>query len=67
MPEKKATASFIEPRLLQRTEKLLEGPDWLIELLCGGPHNSSSVASEVMWRSSKDALGGSVIARMGAT
>jgi ATP-dependent DNA ligase len=36
MPEKKATASFIEPRLLQRTEKLLEGPDWLIELKLDG-------------------------------
>ena len=36
MPEKKATASFIEPRLLHRTEKLLEGPDWLIELKLDG-------------------------------
>jgi ATP-dependent DNA ligase len=36
MPEKKATASFIEPMLLQRTAKLPEGPDWLIELKLDG-------------------------------
>jgi bifunctional non-homologous end joining protein LigD len=36
MPEKKATASVIEPILLQRTEKLPEGPDWLIELKLDG-------------------------------
>src|SRR5690242_17459145 len=36
MPEKKATASFIEPMLLQRTEKLPEGPEWLIELKLDG-------------------------------
>jgi hypothetical protein len=50
MPDKKAKAKFIEPMLLLRTEKLPEGPDWICELLCGGPHKSSSVASNVMWR-----------------
>jgi hypothetical protein len=50
MLKKKARASFIEPMLLLRTEKLPEGPEWLIEELCGPPHNSSSVASGVMWR-----------------
>jgi bifunctional non-homologous end joining protein LigD len=32
MAEKKARASFVEPMLLLRTEKLPEGPDWLHEL-----------------------------------
>jgi ATP-dependent DNA ligase len=36
MPEKNATVSFIEPMLLQRTAKLPEGPDWLIELKLDG-------------------------------
>jgi DNA ligase D-like protein (predicted ligase) len=36
MPAKKATASFIEPMLLQRTEKLPEGSEWLIELKLDG-------------------------------
>ena len=36
MPRKKAKASFIEPMLLLRTDKLPEGPDWLIELKLDG-------------------------------
>ena len=32
MLKKTARASFIEPMLLLRTEKLPEGPEWLIEL-----------------------------------
>ena len=36
MPKKKARASFIEPMLLLRTEKLPEGPEWLIELKLDG-------------------------------
>ncbi len=36
MPNKKVTASFIEPMLLQRTENLPEGPEWLIELKLDG-------------------------------
>ena len=32
MPEKKVKAAFIEPMRLQRTEKLPEGPEYLIEL-----------------------------------
>src|SRR5450755_2645818 len=36
MPKKKATVSFIEPMLLLRTDKLPEGPEWLIELKLDG-------------------------------
>jgi DNA ligase D-like protein (predicted ligase) len=36
MPKKKARASFIEPMLLLRTEKLPDGPEWLIELKLDG-------------------------------
>jgi hypothetical protein len=43
-------ATFIEPMLLLRTEKLPEGADWQYELLCGPPHRSASVALNVMWR-----------------
>ncbi len=48
MAEKKARLAFVEPMLLLRTENLPEGKDWLYELLCGGPHDSSSVAWAVM-------------------
>jgi hypothetical protein len=46
----KAKAAFIEPMLLLRTRALPEAAEWLYELLCGPPHNSSSVALDVMWR-----------------
>ena len=36
MPKKNARAGFIEPMLLLRTEKLPEGPEWLIELKLDG-------------------------------
>src|SRR5580693_6209952 len=36
MPRKEARAGFIEPMLLLRTEKLAEGPEWLIELKFDG-------------------------------
>src|ERR1700733_3872861 len=36
MPRKEARAKFIEPMLLLRTEKLPEGPEWLIELKLDG-------------------------------
>src|SRR5580698_6742096 len=36
MPRKVATAGFIEPMLLLRTEKLPEGPEWLTELKLDG-------------------------------
>ena len=36
MPAKEANAKFIEPMLLLRTEKLPEGPGWLIELKFDG-------------------------------
>src|SRR5215472_11215725 len=36
MPKKKAKAVFIEPMLLLRTEKLPDGPEWLIELKLDG-------------------------------
>jgi hypothetical protein len=54
MQAKKAKAAFIDPMLLLRTEKLPEGPEWLHELLCGRPHNNSSVALHVMWRSAHE-------------
>jgi bifunctional non-homologous end joining protein LigD len=36
MPKKQAQGAFIEPMLLLRTEKLPEGPEWLIELKLDG-------------------------------
>src|ERR1700689_1991001 len=36
MPKTNARAGFIEPMLLLRTEKLPEGPEWLIELKLDG-------------------------------
>jgi bifunctional non-homologous end joining protein LigD len=36
MPNKRARASFIAPMLLLRTEKLPDGPEWLIELKLDG-------------------------------
>src|ERR1700722_6467670 len=36
MPRKEARARFIEPMLLLRTEKLPQGPEWLIELKLDG-------------------------------
>jgi hypothetical protein len=46
----KINAQFIDPMLLLRKEKLPEGSEWLYEILCGRPHNNSSVAFAVMWR-----------------
>jgi hypothetical protein len=53
----KAKAAFIEPMLLLRSEVLPESAEWLYEVLCGGPHKSSSVASGVMWRSGNECNG----------
>jgi DNA ligase D-like protein (predicted ligase) len=36
MPKKKARVAFVEPMLLLRTEKLPEGPEWLVELKLDG-------------------------------
>src|ERR1700722_13939838 len=36
MPKRNAKAGFIEPMLILRTEKLPEGPEWLIELKLDG-------------------------------
>src|SRR5215467_4831558 len=36
MHEKKTKAAFVEPMLLLRTEKLPDGPNWLIELKLDG-------------------------------
>ncbi len=36
MQEPKTKAAFIPPMLLLRTEKLPEGPDWLVELKLDG-------------------------------
>jgi hypothetical protein len=49
----KTKAGFIQPMLL-RADKLSDGPESLIELLCGGPHKSSSVALHVMLRSAPE-------------
>ena len=43
-------ASFVEPMECLSVSKLPEGLEWLWEILCGGPHKISSVASGVMWR-----------------
>jgi len=43
-------ARFIEPMLLLRTDRLPDGVQWMYEVLCGPPHNSSSVAFDIMWR-----------------
>jgi hypothetical protein len=48
MADYKIKAHFIEPMLLLRNEMLPNGRDWLYELLCGPPNNSSSVALHVM-------------------
>ena len=36
VPDRKTKAAFIEPMLLLRTEKLLEGPEWMYELKLDG-------------------------------
>ncbi|SRR6266446_3707448 len=46
----KIEADFIEPMDCAPVSKLPDGSQWLFEFLCGGPHNISSVASDVMWR-----------------
>ena len=45
----KAKAAFIQPMDCLPVSKLPEGPPWLWEILCGGPHKIS-VAFRVMWR-----------------
>jgi hypothetical protein len=41
---------FIEPMECLAVTKLPDGPEWVFEILCGGPHKTSSVAMNVMWR-----------------
>jgi len=48
LPKRKA--EFIEPMDCAPVTKLIDGPGWLYEVLCGGPHKISYVASGVMWR-----------------
>ena len=40
---------FIEHMESRSVAQLPEGPQWVYEVLCGGPHNNSSVALRVMW------------------
>jgi len=47
LPKRKA--DFIEPMDCAPVTKLADGPGWVFEILCGGPHKIS-VASAVMWR-----------------
>jgi hypothetical protein len=47
LPQKDAT--FIEPMECLSVPNLLDGPQWVYEILCGGPHKIS-VAFGVMWR-----------------
>jgi len=42
---------FIAPMECQSVANLPEGEQWVYEPLCGPPHNTSSVALHVMWRS----------------
>ncbi len=48
LPKRKA--EFIEPMDCAPVPKLIDGPGWVYEILCGPPHKISSVASAVMWR-----------------
>jgi hypothetical protein len=48
LPKRKA--EFIEPMDCAPVPKLIEGSDWLYEILCCPPHKISSVAFDVMWR-----------------
>jgi hypothetical protein len=43
-------ASFIEPMECLSVPRLPEGAPCIWEVLCGGPHKTSSVAMNVMWR-----------------
>ena len=51
MSGQQTRAGFVEPMLLLASKPLPEGPNWVYELLCGGPHKISCVAFGVMWRS----------------
>ena len=46
----KKLAVFIEPMECEPVSTLLEGSQWVYEVLCGPPHKISSVAPDVMWR-----------------
>jgi hypothetical protein len=46
----KTEASFVEAMDCLSVSKLPEGLGWIWEILCGSPHNISSVALGVMWR-----------------
>jgi len=48
LPKRKA--EYIAPMDCAPVPKLLDGPGWVYEILCGWPHKISSVAFAVMWR-----------------
>src|SRR5882724_1317141 len=54
MPSRKRKAAFIEPMLLQRTESLPEGPQWLYELKFDGYRAIAIKGRRVTLRSRND-------------
>jgi hypothetical protein len=49
-PSVKQIAGFIPTMDCLPVARLPDGPEWTYEVLCGPPHNISSVAVDVMWR-----------------
>src|ERR1700693_2027221 len=55
MPERKTKAVFIPPMLLLRTEKLPEGPEWLVELKLDGYRSQAiKTGGKIQLRSRND-------------
>jgi len=54
LPRRKA--DFIEPMDCAPVPKLIDGPDWVYEILCGPPH-------KILWRPMLCGAGGEVLAK----